>query len=313
MVAHLRAKGGLHTLADFAGARGEYVTPISTSYRGFEVHQVPPNNQGLTALLMLNILEGFDFSKLEPLSAQRLHYEIEAGRMAYAMRDQLIADMALAKVDVAGILDKQFAGKLRSQIRAGEAMAGLPPMDVAKSDTVYLCVADGQRNVVSFINSIYHSFGSGIVAPGTGVLLQNRGMGFSLAAGHPNCIAPGKRPLHTIMPGMVTLEGRPAMAYGVMGGDYQPFGHVHFLQNVIDFGLNPQAALDLPRVFAAHQKVEVEAGVPEDVFKALGHLGHDAARALGPLGGGQAILIDHEAGTVTAGSDPRKDGAAAGL
>src|SRR6516162_39649 len=210
MVGYLRSLGGLHTLEDFASVSGSYVEPVRGRYRGVDVYQMPPNNQGLTALLMLHILSGFDFSELAPFGAERFHLMIEAGRLV-----------------------------------------------------------DRDRNAVSLINSVYFSFGSGLVAPKSGVWLQNRGASFRLDPKHPNAIAPRKRPMHTIMPGMATRDGRAMMPYGVMGGDFQPFGHVHLLTNMLDFGMDPQAALDGPRVFPSQGMVEVEPGVDARTVKGL--------------------------------------------
>ena len=312
MVRHLNALGGLHSLEDFAMASGDYVTPISTNYRGYDVHQIPPNNQGVTALMMLNMLEGFDFAGVGALSAERLHLEIEAGRLAYDIRNRFIADPTKTAVNIATMLDKGFATKQRARISRDRAAGDIAPVALDKSETVYLTVVDRDRNAVSFINSIYHSFGSGILAPKSSVVLQNRGMSFRIDPKHPNVIAPGKRPLHTIMPGMVTCGDRCVMPYGVMGGDYQPFGHVHLLQNILDFGMDPQAALDAARVFASDGTVEVERGIDGATRARLVALGHHVIDAQEPLGGGQAICIDAEHGTLTAGSDPRKDGCALG-
>ncbi|MDE2383704.1 MAG: gamma-glutamyltransferase [Alphaproteobacteria bacterium] len=312
MVRHLKSLGGLHAEEDFAATRGEYVKPITTDYRGHTLHQIPPNNQGLTTLMMMNVLEGYDMKAMGALSPERLHLEIEAGRFAYAARDAWIADPAKAHVNIAGMLGQDFAASLRQRISLRRAATEIALPELRKSDTVYLTVVDRDLNAVSFINSIYHSFGSGIMSPGTGVLLQNRGMSFRIDPAHPNCIAPGKRPLHTIMPGMVTKGEKCLMPYGVMGGDYQPFGHVHLLQNVLDFGMNPQSALDAPRVFASGGTVEVEHGLRQSTRATLVAMGHRLVDAPEPLGGGQAILLDHARGTLTAGSDPRKDGCALG-
>jgi gamma-glutamyltranspeptidase/glutathione hydrolase len=312
MVGHLRALGGLHTLEDFAATRGDYVQPIHTAYRDVDIYQMPPNNQGITALVMLNLLSGFSLGDLDPVGADRLHLELEAGRLAYRDRNALIADPSRVAVPVDELLSKDYAARLRSHIDIERAATELPPPLLRKSDTVYLCVVDRDRNVVSLINSIYHSFGSGVVSPKTGVVLQNRGASFRLDPKHPNCIAPGKRPMHTIMPGMAMRDGRPLAPFGVMGGDYQPFGHVHFLTNLIDFGMDPQAALDCSRVFYSADMVEVERGVRGDVIAGLQRKGHRVLVAEEPLGGGQAILVDWQAGTLTAGSDPRKDGCALG-
>jgi gamma-glutamyltranspeptidase/glutathione hydrolase len=312
MVAHLKTLGGLHDLEDFAQAAGEYVTPVHSAYHGAEIYQMPPNNQGLTALIMLNILSGFDLAGLDPLGAERLHLEIEAGRLAYRDRDALIADPAHVEVPVARILSRAHAEALRARIDPARAMAKLAPPAMQRSETVYLSVVDRDRNAVSFINSIYHSFGSAIVAPGSGVVLQNRGASFRLDPGHPNAIGPAKRPMHTIMPGMAMRAGRALMPFGVMGGDYQPFGHVHLLTNILDFAMDPQAALDSARVFYDEGAVEAERGIPPAAIAGLQAKGHRIVIPAEPHGGGQAILIDWERGTLTAGSDPRKDGCALG-
>ncbi|MEA2779219.1 MAG: gamma-glutamyltranspeptidase / glutathione hydrolase [Rhodospirillaceae bacterium] len=312
LVGHLRSLGGLHGLEDFAEAAGDYVEPIHTTYRGVDIHQIPPNNQGLTALIMLNILSGYRLGEHEPLGADRLHLEIEAGRLAYRDRNALIADPTKVEVPVGEMLSMGYADRLRERIDLKRAITDLPPPLLRKSDTVYLCVVDRDRNAVSLINSIYHSFGSGIVGPRSGVVLQNRGASFRLDPRHPNCIAPRKRPMHTIMPGMAMRDGRAMMPFGVMGGDYQPFGHVHLLTNLLDYGMDPQAALDCPRVFHSEGLVEVERGIPSQAVAGLEAKGHRTVAIDEPLGGGQAILIDWQAGTLTAGSDPRKDGCALG-
>jgi gamma-glutamyltranspeptidase / glutathione hydrolase len=312
MVKHLQGLGGLHNLEDFEQASGEYVELVTTNYRGNTIHQIPPNNQGITTLMMLNILEGYDFAGSDALSVERLHLEIEAGRLAFDIRNRMIADPRHAEVDTVAMLDKQLAERLRKRISMSKAATDVATLNLRQTDTVYLAVVDRDRNAVSFINSLYHSFGSGIMSPNTGVLLQNRGMSFKIDPAHPNCIAPGKRPLHTIMPGMVTRAGKCLMPYGVMGGDYQPFGHVHVLQNILDFGMDPQAALDAPRVFASDGVVEAERGIAATTCEKLRTLGHVVVEAPNPLGGGQAIWIDHDSGTLTAGSDPRKDGCAIG-
>jgi len=312
MVNHLRSLGGLHTMEDFAAVKGDYVEPIQTNYRGVDLFQLPPNNQGLTALLMLNLLWGFDLGSLDPIGAERLHLELEAGRLAYRDRNALIADPARASVPVKELLSKGYADRLRRHIDRERAAIELPPPLLGKSETIYLSVVDRDRNAVSFINSIYYSFGSGLVAPKSGVVLQNRGASFRMDPAHPNVIAPGKRPMHTIMPGMAVKDGRAMMPYGVMGGDYQPMGHVHYLTNLIDFGMDPQAALDAPRVFFSGDMAEIVRGVRPDVIAALQRKGHRTLIAEDPLGGGQGILIDWQAGTLTAGSDPRKDGCALG-
>ncbi len=313
MVRTLRSLGGLHTVDDFAAVRGDYVEAIDTDYRGNRVHQIPPNNQGLTALIMLNILEEFGLADLAPLSSERTHLEIEAGRLAFAARNAFIADQQAMRIGMETMLSKDWAAALRKKIDPARALADIPDLGLEKSDTVYLCVVDRDLNAVSFINSIFHSFGTGILCPETGVMFQNRGMSFRLDPHHPNRIEPSKRPMHKIMPGMVTRGGRVLMPYGVMGGDYQPFGHVRFLTNVIDYGMDVQQALDLPRVFAMGREVEVEKTFPPEAVASLLARGHRLRYAPEPLGGGQAILIDHARGVMTGGSDPRKDGCALGF
>ena len=312
IVSRLNELGGLHSTEDFAATRGDYVAPVSTSYGGYAIHQMPPNNQGLTALLMLNVLSGFKLGGLDPNGAERLHLEIEAGRLAYRDRDRFVGDQDHVPVPVAQLLSSAYADRLRAEIDRERAMTHLPRVDLPGSDTVYISVVDRDRNAVSFINSTYYSFGSGVVGPKTGIVLQNRGSSFRLDPAHPNAIAPGKRPMHTIMPGMATRNGRVVMPFGVMGGGYQPFGHVHLLTNMIDFGMDPQQALDAPRVFYNDDTVEAERSVSTEAIEGLRRRGHRTAEPHHPLGGGQVVLIDWEKGTLTGASDPRKDGLALG-
>jgi gamma-glutamyltranspeptidase/glutathione hydrolase len=277
-----------------------------------EICQIPPNNQGITALLMLNVLEGYDLSTLGPFSAERLHLEIEAGRLAYRDRDAFICDTHHAGFPTKEILSKEYAARLRNEIRRDRVIDNLPQPLMRKSDTVYLTVVDRDRNCVSFINSVYWGFGSTRVSPTYGITLQNRGMGFSLDPTHPNAIGPGKRPLHTIMPGLALKEGRPFLSYGVMGGDYQPFGHTHVLTGIADFGFDPQEAIDQPRVFYSQGNTQVERGIPFKAIEGLRKLGHRIVEAPEPLGGGQMIKIDWVEGVLIGGSDARMDGCALG-
>ena len=317
IVATLRARGGLHTEADFAAGRtaAEFVTPIHAAWRGYDVWQCPPNGSGLMVLMLLGILEGFDAAS-DPLAPERLHRHIEAARLVYRDRDAFMADPAQVDVPVQRLLDPAYLAGLRALIdparalpdlpRAGESM--LPP----HRDTVYLCVVDRDGNACSFINSLFKSFGSGILAEQSGVMLQNRGAGFVVQRGHPNCIAPNKRPMHTIIPAMLTKDGEAVMPFGVMGGHFQPMGQTLFLTNLLEYGLDIQQALDLPRVFPYAGKVEVERGVPQAALDRLARLGHVIAPVERPHGGGQAIWIDRARGTLVGGSDPRKDGMALG-
>jgi gamma-glutamyltranspeptidase/glutathione hydrolase len=313
IVAYLQGLGGLHSMADFAAAKGEYVDPIKIDYHGYQVYECPPNGQGVTALELVNILSTLGLGDLEPLSVARLHLQIEAAKLAYADRDAVLADPAQSPVPVQQLVSMDHARQRAAEIRGDAAVKAPPSAFPAHRDTVYLCVVDRDRNAVSFINSLFNGFGSGLMAPGTGVLLQNRGCGFVVEPGHPNCIAPAKRPLHTLIPGMLAREGRAVMPFGVMGGHFQAMGHAHFLTNLFEFGMDLQEAVDLPRVFP-NQKgtVEVESGVPEAVVEGLERLGHEIVKAEKPIGGGQAISIDWEQGVLTGASDPRKDGLALG-
>ncbi|MEJ6710141.1 MAG: gamma-glutamyltransferase [Amylibacter sp.] len=315
IVEYLRSKGGLHTHDDFAKTKGEYVTPITTQYQGHTVHECPPNGQGLIALLLLNVMGGFDAGTDGPITTKRLHQELEACRLAYRARNTYLADPAFSDVPIEEILSDEYAARMRDQIN--ESKATIPPADIPLThheDTVYISVVDKDRNAVSFINTLFHGWGSGLTAPKSGVVLQNRGHGFSLERGHPNCIDGGKRPLHTIIPGMLTKNGKAVMPFGVMGGEYQSFGHMQFLSRFFEYGMDIQQAMDLPRMMVDPDsgEVEIESSVPETIRNELVALGHEIVAPARPIGGSQAILIDWEQGVLTGGSDPRKDGCAIG-
>ena len=313
LVDKLQAKGGLHTLDDFAATACDYVTPIRTTYRGKEVLEIPPNGQGITALLMLNILQEFDLSALDPAGAERFHLEMEAARMAYDMRDRYVADPGKVDVPVGDFLSRSTAQELAGRIDPEKALENLTTSrDPLHRDTVYLSVVDRDRMSVSFINSLYFGFGSGIVGAKSGVALQNRGAGFVVEEGHPNCIDAGKRPLHTIIPAMMLDKGKPVLSFGVMGGAYQAVGHGHVVSNMVDYGMDIQEALDYPRAFHVGTQIEVERGVSPQTVEGLRARGHIVAEAVLPHGGGQGIVIDEAEGVLIGGSDPRKDGAAIG-
>jgi gamma-glutamyltranspeptidase/glutathione hydrolase len=313
MVACLNGAGGWQTEDDFAGAAAEFVEPIKTAYRDLHVYECPPNGQGVVALLMLNILENFELAGLDPAGDQRLHLLAEATRLAYRDRDAALADPAASDVPTRRLLDKGYAKELAGLIDPDTALAGLPPpLLEPHPDTVHLAVVDKDLNAVSFINSVYDAFGSGIVCPETGVLFHNRGKAFRLDPGHPNALAPGKRPMHTIIPGLAFRGGELWCAFGVMGGDYQPAGHAHLITALVDHGLDPQEALDLPRIMAYPGDLEVEGGVPAEARRGLARRGHKVVDAASPLGGGQCILVDRKRGVLIGGSDHRKDGLALG-
>ncbi|MBS0530847.1 MAG: gamma-glutamyltransferase [Proteobacteria bacterium] len=312
MVGTLRAHGGLHTLDDFAAHTTETTTPIGTTYKGIDVWQCPPNGPGITMLVMLNILSHFDLTKYPPMSIERFHLEAEAARCAYLMREQDIGDPAYVGVDVERILSKEFAEGYAKKIRM-DRLLELPQVSPPiNPSTVYISVIDKDRNVCSFINSVAHSFGSAVVTDKTGILLQNRGAGFRVQPGHPNCIAPGKRPLHTIIPSLTTKDGRAGMCFGVMGGQYQPVGQSRVLTNMVDYGMDVQESLDQPRGLHYEGVYQLEDGVPAEIVEGLKKIGHETTKIVAPLGGGQAIWIDWDKGTLTGGSEPRKDGCALG-
>ena len=317
MVATLKARGGLHTEADFAAGRtaARFVDPISIGWHGMTVWQCPPNGSGLLVLQILGVLERLGKAPDGPLGTIRLHRHMEAARLAYRDRDAFVADPEQVDVPVRKLLDPAYLDALAALIEDDRAMrmpaAGEAVMPV-HADTVYLCVVDRDGNACSFINSLFEGFGSGIYAPRSGVLLQNRGYGFVLERGHPNCIAPNKRPLHTIIPGMVTKDGQAVMPYGVMGGHFQPTGQTLVLANHFDYGLDLQEAIDLPRLFPRLGKIQVERGIPASVREGLAARGHAIEDVARPHGGGQAIWIDRARGCMVAGSDPRKDGLALG-
>jgi gamma-glutamyltranspeptidase/glutathione hydrolase len=321
IVAVVRAAGGVMTADDLAAHASTWDEPISTAYRGHRIWECPPNGQGLTALIALEILEGFDLGALDPLGPERLHLLVEALRLAFADTRWYVTDPKFSPVPVAELLSPDYAARRRALIDPARATVdpqrGAP---VAGSDTVYFCVVDGAGNACSFINSNYMGFGTGIVPRGYGFTLQNRGHGFSLDPAHPNALAPKKRPYHTIIPGMITRgDGSLYAPFGVMGGFMQPQGHVQVVVGLLDDGLAPQAAVDRPRFCIepvdASGKVHLEEGIPAATGEALAARGHPLvtgvtgfARSL--FGRGQIIRRDPD-GTLTGGSDPRADGGAA--
>jgi gamma-glutamyltranspeptidase/glutathione hydrolase len=314
MVGYLRSLGGLHTLEDFTATRGEYVTPIRTAFRGYDVVECPPNGQGIIALLILNILSRFE-GRGDPLGIDRLHVEAEATRMAYGIRDRYLAENGDVLVPVEWMLSDALADELASQINLTRSIQTMPRELVPEhTDTVYITVVDRDRNAASFINSIFTPYGSGLVSPRTGVLFNNRGQGFVIDPDHPNTIAPGKRPLHTIIPGMLVKDGKVVMPFGVMGGQYQAMGHAHLLSKLLDYELDLQSAIDLPRFFPRPNDgvLELEEALFDHAGPELARRGFEIAHAPTPIGGAQAVWIDWKNGTLLGGSDPRKDGCALG-
>lgn len=314
IAATVQARGGLLSVEDLAAMEVTPVDPVVRRYRGLDIAELPPNGQGITALIMLGILEHFDMAALDPTGAERLHIEIEAARLAYACRDAHIADPATMQRSVAELIDPAFTARLAARIDRNRRMAEPGVPDPRGSDTIYLTVVDRDRRVVSLINSIFHGFGAAVVTPKSGITLQNRGASFRLVPGHPNAIGPGKRPMHTIIPAMAFRDGRPAIGFGVMGGAYQACGHAHFVTNVVDHAMDVQLAIDAPRVFWNDQgRLGVERGLSDTTFAGLAARGHLVYRAEEAIGGAQAIEIDWQRGVLIAGSDPRKDGMAMGF
>jgi gamma-glutamyltranspeptidase/glutathione hydrolase len=320
IVDYCQKNGGFLAMEDFAEQRSNWVEPISTTYRGYTLYELPPNNQGLTALLMLNILEGLDLKSMRTDAAQYYHTLVEATKIAFADRNRYIADPTFAKLPVKELLSKDYAAKRRALLDPAKAIDAPAYGDLKMgSDTTYFTVVDKDRTAVSFINSLFNSFGSGIVAGDTGIMLHNRGTGFSLDPGHPNRIEPNKRPFHTLIPAMVFKDDKLLMSYGVMGGDIQAQGHVQVLVNLVDRGMNLQQAIDAPRVrYVSGRGVMLEDTLDPAVIADLVKRGHE--RVLPPagikhralMGGGQAIMIDPTTGALSGGSDPRKDGLALG-
>lgn len=315
IIASLRALGGCHTLDDLAATACDYTEPVSGTYRGVDLIEHAPNGQGATAILLLNILEKFGISDLDPFGAERTHLEAEATRLAYDARDRFLADPDHT-TRLAHMLAPATAEALAALIQPDRAMAQLAARtEAVHRDTVYLTVVDRDRMAVSLIYSIYHSFGSGLASSRFGLAFQNRGAGFTLAEGHPNEAAGSKRPMHTIIPGMLREAGRITLPFGVMGGAYQPTGHARLVSNLVDYGMDLQSALDAPRSFAGQfsgqSGLALETGYDASVHDALAAKGHAMRWSDEPLGGAQAIRIE-TSGTLIGASDPRKDGCALG-
>ena len=342
IVAFSEQNDGLLTLADFSEYDAQWVEPVSTNYRGYDVYELGPQTQGIVVLQMLNVLEAYDLKSLGHNSSEYLHLLIEAKKLAFADRDAYIADPDRSDVPVGRLLSKEYAAGRRRLIDPSRAMAATQPgmsganasptgrshqgMSGANAsptgrshqelmehgETVYLTVVDRDRNAVSFINSIFAQFGSGLVAGDTGIVLQNRGSLFELNVRHPNVVAPRKRPFHTLIPGMLVKDAKPYYSFGVMGGDMQPQGHVQVILNHVDFGMDAQQAGEAPRFRHWAQGVALESAFDGSVRYALMKKGHTVIAGVDSFGGYQGILIDPKSGVLMGGSDPRKDGLAIG-
>ena len=321
IVAFSEDNGGYFSMRDFEDHTSTWVEPVSTGYRGYDVWELPPNSHGITALIMLNIMEGFDLKSMGHNSAQALHVITEAKKLAFADRGKYVADPEANPLPTAELISKEYGAKRRALLdleKAAPAVTAGDPFE--HSETIYMTVVDKDRNAISLIESNYASFGSNVVPADLGFAIQNRGSGFSLDPDHLNSLEPHKRSLHTNMPGFVTKEGKPFLSFGVMGGTMQPQGHVQVLSNIIDFGMNIQEAGDAARVRhspdtsealadAAGGTLRVEPGVTDEVIEQLRRLGHRVERTGGgSMGGYQAIMIHPETGMLHGGTDPRKDG-----
>ncbi len=306
IVSKLDSLGGVHCLADFSGHAGSFVEPIFADYMGHRIWECPPNGQGLAALVLVKILEQFDIASLSEID--RVHLLAEASKIAYHFRDSHIADPSFAPFDGGSFLAADKIKNFASQIDMARAALFAPSDFPSHPHTVYLAAVDSFGTSVSLINSIFDDFGSGISTPLFGILLQSRGRAFSLDAGHPNVLAGGKRPLHTIIPGMVTRGDSVVGAFGVMGGQYQAAGHGMLLSHIFGRGLGVQRALDMPRSFYHSGILQLESGYGSDIAAALALKGHVLDYPSSPIGGGQAIFRDLETGFYVGGSDSRKDG-----
>jgi gamma-glutamyltranspeptidase/glutathione hydrolase len=326
IVADLKARDGLLDERDFADHRADWVEPIRTDYRGHELLEMPPSTQGFVALEMLNLMEGFDVAAMGHNSADFLHLIAEAKKIAFADRAAWLADRdAMPPGALRTLVAKEYAAVRRAEIQMRKAgtyraaalgqLTAPAEVDFAgrdRGDTVYLTAADRTGNVISLIQSLFGTFGAGIVAGDTGIVLHNRGLGFTLEAGHPNEIGPHKRPLHTLVPAMILRSGRPWVSFGVMGGDNQAQAHAQVTAKLVDFGMHIQAAGESARVRHTGTELAVESGIGADVRGELEARGHAIADGRGMMGGFQGIMIDPRTGVLLGGSDPRKDGLAIG-
>ena len=320
--AFMKKHGGFLSYDDLASHKSEWVEPVSTNYRGYDVWELPPNGQGIAALQMLNVLEGFDFSKIEYGSVEHIHTFVESKKLAFEDRARLYADMDFYATPVERLVSKDYANERRELIR--NIAARRYEVGITEGDTIYLTVADSDRNMVSLIQSNYRGMGSGMCPDGLGFCLQDRGELFDLTPGRPNSYAPGKRPFHTIIPAFVTKDGRPFLSFGVMGGATQPQGHVQIVMNMIDFGMNVQEAGDAPRILHTGSSqptgekmmdggtVSLESGFQQSVVRELLKRRHRIAGNVGSFGGYQGIQYDPVNDVYLGASESRKDGQAAG-
>lgn len=322
--AFMKKQGGFLSYDDLARHHSEWVEPVSTTYRGYEVWELPPNGQGIVALQMLNILEGYDIASMGFGSAEYMHLFTEAKKLAFEDRARYYADPAFSKIPISQLISKKYAAERRKLIDLNKAAKVYQPGNLEPDNTIYLTVADRYGNMISLIQSNYRGMGSGMCPTGLGFILQDRGEMFTLEEGHPNCYAPGKRPFHTIIPAFITKEGKPYISFGVMGGDMQPQGHVQIIVNLIDFKMNLQEAGDAPRMYHTGSSeptgeqmtdggiLHLESGFRWEEIQKLLQKGHTIQWNLGGFGGYQAIMWDEKNKVYYGASESRKDGQAAG-
>jgi len=322
--AFMKQQGGFLSYDDLARHHSEWIEPVSTTYRGYEVWELPPNGQGIATLQMLNILEGYNLAEMGFGSAEYMHLFTEAKKLAFEDRARYYADPVFYKTPVAQLISKKYAAERRKLINPDRAAQVYQPGRIEPANTIYLTVADRYGNMISLIQSNYRGMGSGMCPTGLGFVLQDRGESFSLEEGHPNCYAPGKRPFHTIIPAFITRDGKPWISFGVMGGDMQPQGHVQIIVNLIDFKMNLQEAGDAPRMYHTNSSeptgeqmldggiLNLETGFAWDEIQKLLRKGHNIQYNLGGYGGYQAIMWDEKNKVYYGASESRKDGQAAG-
>ena len=326
---YFKANGGYLSYEDMAAHQGEWVEPVSSNYRGYDVWELPPNSQGIAALQILNVLEGYDFSKIPFGSPEHIHLFVEAKKLAFADRARFYADPAFSPAPVQRLISKDYAAQRRALISMDKALKEAQPgtpKQLEEGDTIYMTVADADGMMVSLIQSNYRGMGSGMAPPGLGFILQDRGEMFVLQKDHPNGYAPGKRPFQTIIPAFITKDGKPFAGFGVMGGAMQPQGHAQIVMNLVDFGMNLQEAGDAPRIqhegsteptgqataMSDGGEVNLETGFAYETVRSLMRKGHRVVFADGPYGGYQAIMRDPDSGVYYGASESRKDGQAAG-
>ena len=313
MVKTLNSYGGLHTEEDFYKQDTIFSPTISNAYNDLNIHQCPLNGPGVIVLLMMSMNKKLNIKQYSPSSFERYHLQSEIAKVCFEIKETKLGDPQFNNINIQEILSDDFVDSLCSKIKINKIYNSKNSYVTSNPETIYLTVVDKDLNSVSFINSICHSFGSGISTLNSGILFQNRGVNFRLEEDHPNSIQGFKRPLHTIIPGLVTNKSNETiLSYGVMGGQYQPIGQTHVLQNIIDYNLNIQEAIDFPRVFPLDGILKIEKSLNDIIVKKLKEIGHNISIVADGIGGGQCIKIDRSEGILIGGSDPRKDGMAIG-